>query len=338
MKGTVPALYLCVFVYVSAVLFDTSIVQAAPAPPTFVASQVVITNGKTNVRATPDGTLLGTQPQGSRGIIAAGPLTVPNNSVIWYQVTFSTAPSGWVGGDMLVAEAQASAPPTIVGTGDLLNLVLDEFGNLELGILGPNNAFQFSESLNQGLNWSAPITVPIMTAGLPNPTLQPVVVAERNGAIDVVFSCPDFVCPGHLGNPSVQLIRSTDHGNTWSNPTQISLPTRGSGAGAGSPVAVACGGGITVAWLDDGRGTNFTDLVGDVIVANVVGGIPGAPINLTNSAASDMHPLIVADAQSNVYVSWTTDNRLGGGPETDSVLFTALPNCGVPAKAAATKR
>src|SRR4029079_10780923 len=92
-----------------AVRFVTSIYQPAPAPPTFVASQVVITNGKTNVRATPDGTLLGTQPQGSRGIIAAGPVTVPNNSVIWYQVTFSTAPSGWVGGDMLVAEAQASA-------------------------------------------------------------------------------------------------------------------------------------------------------------------------------------------------------------------------------------
>jgi hypothetical protein len=337
MKRPVPARVVVSLLFASVALFFTLVVAPTSTPaatPALSVGESVATTGVTNVRATADGTKLGTQLKGATGSILAGPVTVPGNSVTWYNVSFNTAPSGWVGGDMLTA---VSTPKSIiVGTGTAQTMVLDEFGNIEVGFTSSltsdnNPVYAFSESTNQGFTFSMPNVLPMLPFQVPAP-LGPTVAAELNGAIDIVYACLPSACPGHLGNPSVQLVRSIDHGVTWSNPVQISLPTHGSGSGAAEPVVAACGAGITIAWQDDGVGANFGNLNPDIIAVQVLNGVPGTPLNVTNSIASEGHPQIAVNPQGTVYLTWVSDNNQGGGIFTDSVMFAAIPNCGAVTK------
>lgn len=341
MKRPVPArVVVSVFFAALAALcilaFSPNSTSAAPA---FTSGETVSTVGVVNVRATADGTKLGTQPQGATGTIAAGPVTVTGNAVTWYQVNFGTAPSGWVGGDMLVAGSAASGPvnpkSVVVGNGTAQTMVLDEFGNIEIGFISDDATasptYSFTESTNQGLTFSTPSLLPMAPkVQVPDAPTGPVIAAERNGAIDVVYACLPTDCPpGHFHLQAVEMIRSTDHGATWSAPIQISLPTRPSGFGAQEPVVAACGEGVTIAWQDDGIGANYAQTNPDIILVNVVNGTPGSPINLTNSGASEGHPQIAVNAQSNVFVSWVTNNEnTSTSTPFNSIVFATVPNCG----------
>jgi hypothetical protein len=343
MKRPVPArVVVSVFLYAFALIF---VLASAPnstsaATPVFTSGQLVGTTGTTNVRATADGTKLGTQPLGATGTILAGPVTVPGNSVIWYQVNFGTAPSGWVGGDMLTAGNSGTGAPktTVVGKGTAQTMVLDEFGNIEVGFISNDASatptYSFSESTNQGLTFSTPSVLPMSPkVNVPGAPTGPAIASERNGAIDVVYACLATDCPGHLGNQSVQLIRSIDHGVTWSAPVQISLPTHPSGFGAQEPVIAACGAGVVVAWQDDGVGANFNNLDPDIIAVQVLNGVPGTPINVTDTPASEGHPQIAVNSQGTVFLTWVSDNDNGSASVPfDTIGFAALPNCGAAPK------
>src|SRR5271154_63908 len=67
--------------------------------------------GAVNVRSAAGGTLVGTQPNGATGTVIAGPTTA--NSFPWWQVTFDSAPSGWVGADSLELASNPNPPITI---------------------------------------------------------------------------------------------------------------------------------------------------------------------------------------------------------------------------------
>jgi hypothetical protein len=291
------------------------------ATPTFQVGEEVATTGTTNVRATADGSLVGTQPRYATGDIAAGPVTVSGNSVTWYKVTFFSGPSGWVGVDMLIGGLPAPKS-VIVGQGEnFFALVLDEFGNIEVPFISSfdsnhNAIYSFSESTNQGLTFSTPTVLPMSALFQVPPPGGPQVAAERNGAIDIVYTCPTRSC--QAGNTSVEMIRSTNHGATWSAPIQISVPPRGPDSGAGSPVVSACGAGVTIAWLDDGVGarTGPTTEI-DVFVMQVVNGVPGTPINVTNFPGGAFAQIAV-NPQGTIYLSW-----FGG----TSVNFASIPNC-----------
>jgi hypothetical protein len=326
----VPTLSVVFVFFVAAVFYSEPAAFAAlPQQAVFTAGEEVATDGVTNVRAIADGALLGMQKKGSLGKIVSGPTLISGNSVTWYQVNFSTAPSGWVGGDMLVAASTNPISQTVVlGTGTDQTMILDEFGNIDVAWNGINNTYQFTASFNHGLSWTTPTSLP-MSPAVPMSPLGPTMAAEANGAIDVAFPCLPSQCPGNLGNPSMQLIRSINNGATWSNPVQISLPVHGSGSGAAEPVMAACGAGVTIAWQDDGVGSNFGNLNPDIILVHVIGGVPSTPVNLSNTTGSEGHPQIAVNAQSNVFVTWVTDNNQGGGLATDSIVFASLPNCGV---------
>jgi hypothetical protein len=213
--------------------------------------------------------------------------------------------------------APQAVGPITLGAGADQTIIMDEYGNLNVIWTGPPSnptASYFSRSTNQGLAWSAPVILPSTTAAM---------AIEQNGAIDVVYICNPSVtsCSGNVVDLSVQLIRSVDEGNTWSAPLDVSLPNLAGGYGADEPVIAACGGGIVLAWEDDGHGADIQDTNTDIFLEYIVGGVPQAPINLSNTPASEGHPQITVNSQSTVFVTWVTE-----GP---SIVFSSVLNCGV---------
>jgi hypothetical protein len=330
---THPATLILLSVALTLLVALAPVATSAVAPALPVGTQVA-TVAKTNVRATADGALLGTQPRYATGSITAAPVFVSTDSAYWVKVAFDSGPSGWVGADMLV-NGVPTPKTVVVGNGTGQTMILDELGNIDVAFTsstGANNSniYSFSESTNQGLAFSTPTVLPSLMYtdfAIPAP-LGPQIATERSGAIDMVYSCPFSRCPQNGGNPEVELIRSTDHGVTWSAPIQISLPPHRIGSGAGEPVIAACGAGVTVAWQDDGVGSYFNNMNPDMFVVQVLNGLPGSPMNVTNTGASEGHPQIAVSPQSTIYLSWVSDNdNSSTSTPFDTVNFAAIPNC-----------
>jgi hypothetical protein len=125
------------------------------------------------------------------------------------------------------------------------------------------------------------------------------------------------------------LVRSIDHGATFSAPILISVPPDLDPvlprSGAGSPVIAACGAGVTIAWIDDGVGSRGgSNSSPDLFIVNVVNGIPGAPFNVTDDATGKSTPQILVNPQGTIYLAWTSATVTGSNT---SALFTTIPNC-----------
>lgn len=95
----------------------------------------------------------------------------------------------------------------------------------------------------------------------------------------------------------------------------------------------ACGAGVTIAWLDDGIGTNNTGFNQnpeafnpDLYIVNVLNGVPGVPVNVTDSPAFEESPQLLVNPQGTVYLSWTALNETPS-TVTPSALFASIPNC-----------
>ncbi|MGH8587161.1 MAG: hypothetical protein ACREWE_13615, partial [Gammaproteobacteria bacterium] len=93
------------------VMLTLALLVLVPAPaeaaPFAIGARVQVVNETINVRETPGGTLLGTQPVGSLGTVVAGPEVTPNG-VIWYRIDYDSGVDGWSGQDNL---ALATEPP-----------------------------------------------------------------------------------------------------------------------------------------------------------------------------------------------------------------------------------
>jgi outer membrane biosynthesis protein TonB len=86
-----------------------------PTPSTkFKLGSKVTPTVPVNVRSTPAGTLLGTQPAGVIATVVAGPQQVLFNAipVNWWQLSFPAAPNGWVGEDGLILYVPPATPQT----------------------------------------------------------------------------------------------------------------------------------------------------------------------------------------------------------------------------------
>jgi YD repeat-containing protein len=88
----------------TAVSVTVNNVSPPPPPPTtnkFVIGDRVQATASMNVRGTPGGTLLYTQPMDALGTVIAGPTQTPNG-VIWWQMDYDSGTDGWSGEDNLV--------------------------------------------------------------------------------------------------------------------------------------------------------------------------------------------------------------------------------------------
>ena len=85
------------------------------SPPTtnkFVIGDRVLATASINVRGTPGGTLLYTQPMDALGTVIAGPTQTPNGVISW-QIDYDSGTDGWSGEDNLI---KYTPPPELVGT------------------------------------------------------------------------------------------------------------------------------------------------------------------------------------------------------------------------------
>lgn len=337
MPSILARVVVCLYLAVAVLAVALSAVSTSAATlPALPIGQQVFTTGQTNVRATADGTLVGTQPRFAIGSIESAPTTVKGNSVTWYKVSFNIGVSGWVGADMLI-DGIPLPQTTVVGGGFFQNMVLDELGDIEMAYTSsadPNTGkrtYAFSESTNGGLTFSTPSILPALAStdfAVVPPLQGPQIAAERSGAIDIVYTCPPILCPAGIGVPTVELIRSVNHGVTWSNPVQISVPSHPSESGAGDPVIAACGAGVVVAWTDDGIGSNRLNINDDLFVVQVLNGVPGAPINVTYTVGAEISPEMMVNPQGTVYLSWVSGpGNLGPDNQPSQVNFASIPNC-----------
>ena len=96
------------------VMLTLALLVLVPAPagaaPFAIGERVQVVNTTINVRETPGGTLLGTQPVGSQGTVLAGPEVTPNG-VIWYQIDYDSGVDGWSGQDNLALAPPPEIPP-----------------------------------------------------------------------------------------------------------------------------------------------------------------------------------------------------------------------------------
>lgn len=89
----------------------TNLTAVQKLPGIGIGSNVVTMN-LVNVRATPAGTLLGTQPSGATALVALGPVSklLGAEMVIWWSLKFSSGVNGYVGGDNLKVVAAGPTP------------------------------------------------------------------------------------------------------------------------------------------------------------------------------------------------------------------------------------
>lgn len=126
---------------------------------------------------------------------------------------------------------------------------------LDTSDLGPT---YFSRTTDGGTTWEA--AKPIYDPGVDNQTIGNEIVGLTDGSIVDIFEEVDGTS-SNTATGTVRLVRSTDHGATWSGPVTVAAnlsvgtvdPETGNPirAGAGLPQAAAApGGGLVVVWQD----------------------------------------------------------------------------------------
>ena len=143
----------------------------------------------------------------------------------------------------------------------------------------------FSKSTDGGATFTTPVNLSntVGDTGLPQMTMSGnniYIIWENNG----------------LGNFDVFVAKSTDSGNTFSAPVNVSKNPKPSGA----PQIVASGNDVYVVWMDNTPG-NY-----DIFVAKSTDNAStfGTPVNVSNNAGDSGYPQMTL-SENNLYVVWT---------------------------------
>jgi hypothetical protein len=119
--------------------------STTPVSTRFTIGQQVTPSGASlNVRATPAGTLSGTQASGAIGTVIGGPVAAALNGTnyIWWQINFTSGPDGYVGEDNLTEYSSTPPPPPPPGGSGTFPSSWDDArfnGNVTIGSI-PNSS------------------------------------------------------------------------------------------------------------------------------------------------------------------------------------------------------
>ena len=152
-------------------------------------------------------------------------------------------------------------------------------------VTGKDYDVLFTKSTDGGTTFSAPVNISNNPgdSGLPQMSVSGnnvYITWENNG----------------VGNFEVFVAKSTDNGNTFTIPVNVS----NNPSPSGSPQIVASGNNVYVTWMDDAPG-NY-----DIFVAksNNAGSTFSKPVNVSNTPKDSGYPQITTSG-NNIYVVWT---------------------------------
>src|SRR2546427_6050763 len=179
-----------------------------------------------------------------------------------------------------------------------------------------NNVLFFSKSTNSGLSFSIPqnLTSPAISIS-PAPT-----VAMSTSGTDVYVVWTKQVS----GNNEIFFTRSTDNGNSFSSPNNISNTLAGDSI---NPQVAASGNNVYVTWQDDNHSPGTYQIF--TITSSNNGAIFGFSQQLSSTSGISSNPLVSASI-SNVYIVWQGDPGSG----FNEVYFARSTNSGVSYSAA----
>ena len=191
----------------------------------------------------------------------------------------------------------------------------------------------FARSVDGGTSWEA--ARPIYDPGMHNQTIGNLPLSLLNGTLLVVFTEFDTTAGGV--NALLRVIRSTDHGSSWSAPTTIAQefsvgtrdPTTGEAVrdGGDLPSAAAdAGNTVYVAWQDSRFSAGQHDSI--VLARSLDGGLSWSqPAQVSNAAVGAFTPNVAVRADGEIGVGYydLRNNIPGSGDlSADYWLATSL--------------
>jgi hypothetical protein len=168
----------------------------------------------------------------------------------------------------------------------------------------------YTHSLDHGATWSRAINIS-QTAG---DSQEPAIAVEKNGALDLVWSDNS----SDLASPDIFFARSTDMGETWTKPQDISSSP---GISAQPAIAVGPDDSIHIVWSDQINANNRI-----LYACSKDSGTkwtPAATIDQEDSLKHTWVPAIAVDPEKVVHAAWSELDKKTGKTQ---VVYTRCIN------------
>ncbi|NOX56608.1 MAG: hypothetical protein GXP27_19625, partial [Planctomycetes bacterium] len=195
------------------------------------------------------------------------------------------------------------------------------------GGFGADRDIFFSVSTDNGLTWSDPQALNTNASTDSGEDRNPELATDGAGTWIVVWQSSDTL-GGTIGTDTdILFSRSTDNGQTWSDPSPVTTAASSDSVSDERPKIATDGSGRWVVVWRSYEMVNAFEFVDSIYAARSVnnGASWGAPVALSNNGitdtASDENPDVTADGAGNWVVVWESSNDLGDTVGTDRDIF-----------------
>ena len=195
------------------------------------------------------------------------------------------------------------------------------------GGFGADRDIFFSVSTDNGLTWSDPQALNTNATSDSGEDRNPQLATNGSGTWIVVWQSSDSL-GGTIGTDTdILFSRSTDNGQTWSDPSPVTTAASSDSVSDERPKIATDGSGRWVVVWRSYEMVNAFEFVDSIQAARSInnGASWGAPVALSNNGitdtASDENPDVTADGAGNWVVVWESSNDLGGTVGTDRDIF-----------------